>query len=100
MHETAFHFAKFARAAVTAVRGMNQDGSALHAKTITAGGIARTSLPVRSFAVLLEVRRVVGVDDRLISDRNVGEFSISTASVQAVFPGHKVVIVSATSREE
>lgn len=54
----------------------HQNCSALHAETFSAGGIAGTSLPVRSLAVLLKVRRVVGVDDRLVSDRNVREFAI------------------------
>lgn len=100
MHEATLHLTELPGTPMATVRWMNQNGSALHAETFSAGGIAGTSLPVRSLTVLLEVRRVVGVDDRLVSDWNVREFAIFAASVQAVFPGHEVVVVTTTSRKE
>lgn len=100
VHKAAFHFAEFPWTPVTTVRWMSQNCSTFHAETFAASGIAWTSLPVRSLAVLFEVRRVVGVDDRLISDRNVGEFTIFTAGVQTIFTGHEVIIVPTASRKE
>lgn len=98
--EAAFQLAELPRTAVSTVRRVDQNGSTLHAVAFAACDIAGTSLPMGSLAVLLKVRRVFGIDDRLIADRNVRKLSIFATSVQTVFPGHEVVIISATAGEE
>lgn len=97
--EATFQLAELSRAALATVGGMNENGSALGAEALAAGGIARTTLPVGRFAVLLEVGRVVGAA-LLVADWDVGEFAIFTARIQTIFSGHKVVIISAASGEE
>lgn len=54
--EAALYLAKLPRAAMAAVCGVDQNGPALHAVTFATSGIAGTSLPMGSLAVLLEVR--------------------------------------------
>lgn len=53
-----------------------QNGSTLHAVAFAASGIAGTSLPMGSLAVLLEIRRVFRIDYRLIPDWNIRKLSI------------------------
>lgn len=99
VHEAALQLAQLPRAALATVGGMNENGSALGAEALAAGGVTRAALPVRSLAVLLEVCREVGAA-LLVADRDVGEFAVFTARVQAVLAGHKVVVVASAAGEE